>query len=58
MRMGLFKITSGNIPGGNFLDGRFSEENLPREILIGGNIPGGSFPIILKSMLKSLKYTW
>ena len=56
--MGLFKITSGNIPGGNFLDGRFSEENLPREILIGGNIPGASFPIILKSMLKSLKYTW
>ena len=46
--------------GGNFLDGRFSEQNLPRGILIGGNIPGGnfpggSFPTILKSMLK---YTW
>ena len=33
-RMGIFKNTSGNIPGGNFLGGNFP----------GGNFPGGNFP--------------
>ena len=38
-RVGIFKYTGGNIPGGNFLGGNF-----PGGCLMGGNFPGESFP--------------
>ena len=47
----------GNIPGGNFLSGKFPRGNFPGVSLMGGNFPGGNFPRTLTYKLFFQKHS-